>query len=63
MKMSWMFVDKRQVRRNMIANVEAGRIKLRYLAQIPRHQMLMVVAGVALVLVVAVAVIVERKPF
>jgi hypothetical protein len=46
-------------------------LKLRYLAQIPRHQMLMVVAGAALVLVVAVvvvvavavAVIVERKPF
>ena len=29
MKMSWMFVDKRQVRRNMIANVEAGRIAQR----------------------------------
>jgi hypothetical protein len=41
-------------------------LKLRYLAQIPRHRMWMVLTGVAVVavaVVVIVAVIVERKPF
>ena len=41
-------------------------LKLRYLAQIPRHRMSMVLTGVAVVavaVVVIVAVIVERKPF
>jgi hypothetical protein len=41
-------------------------LKLRYLAQIPRHRMWMVLTGVAVVavaVVVIVAVILERKPF